>query len=134
MDSDDEVVRKAQAVSEGTNWLGALVCGPAFRRYRAQATKALQRWETDYAPVIRELAPGMERVDQARLRATFDKVSAIAKAGVDIDAPEQLAALRSAIREALRAFGVALPDLTPDESAVCELHGFACPLLERSGE
>lgn len=134
MDTSDEVVRKAQAVSEGLNCLGVLVCGPAFHRYRAEATKALERWESDYAPVIREVAPGLQRVDQARLRAAFEKVSAMAKAGVDIDAPEQLAALRVAIREALRAFGVPLPDLTPEESAICELHGSACPLLETSGE
>lgn len=130
----DEVTRTALAVSEGFNCLGLLVCGPAFRKFRTEASQALQRWETDFAPAIREVAPGLQRVDQARLGAALERISSMAKAGVDIEDPEQLAALRLAIREALRAFGVPLPDLAPEEAAICKLHGSACPILEGPAE
>lgn len=134
MDAGDRATRMAQAMSEGLNCLGIFLCAPAFRKFRAEAPGLLRRWETDYAPTFRHAVAGVRPRNRAKLEAALTKISSGATSEVDLDSPEQLAALRLAIREAILAFEFPLPDLTPAESAICELHGSACPLLERAGE
>ncbi len=130
MDTGDKATRIAQAMGEGLNCLGVFLCGPALRRMRAEAPQLLRRWETDYAPTFREAAAGVRRSNRAKLDSALSRISSAAITGVDLDAPEQLAALRRAIREAILAFEFPMPDLTPAEAAICELHGSACPMLE----
>ena len=130
MDREPEAIRTARRVAEGLNCLCVLMCGPAFRRVQAKAPALLGRWATEYAPVFRALdAP---QGDPAALRAAVAKLSALAAAGFDADAPDQVAALRGAIRAALTALGVAMPVLSPEDAAVCELHGASCPVLDEA--
>lgn len=130
----DKATRMAHAMSEGLNCLGVFLCGPALRTMRSEASGLLERWNADYAPTFREAAAGVRRANRAKLLSALGRISSSAAKGVDLDAPEQLTALRLAIREAIEAFEFPLPKLTPAESAICELHGSSCPLLQRGGE
>ena len=58
-----------------------------------------------------------------------DKATKVA-AGVDLDAPNQLATLRAATRDLLVAMRFPIPTVPTADAAVCELHGAACPVLE----
>jgi hypothetical protein len=134
MDRDKKVARLAQAVGEAVNGLGMFLCGPALQRFRPDASQLRGLWETDVAPTLREVAPALPRADGAKLDAAIEKISRAVKAGVDVDVPEQLAPVRLAIREAMAALRLPLPELTPAESAVCELHGSACPMREGAAD
>jgi hypothetical protein len=119
----------AQAVSEAVNGLCLFLCGPSFRGLQAEAPSLLRQWDAEYAPVLRMLnLPGAGSV---ALRAALGRISAIARAGFDPAADDQLRPLRAAVREALTALGIPLPVLTSAGAAVCELHGPDCPVLAR---
>jgi hypothetical protein len=127
---EPEAIKDARRVAEGLNTLCVLMCGPAFRKVQARAPALLRRWEAEYAPVFRSLdAP---QGDTATLRSAVDKISALAAGAFDPSAPDEVTALRGAIREALTALGVALPVLSPEAAAVCELHGEDCPVLDEA--
>lgn len=133
MDAADKVTRIAQAMGKGLDCLAVFLCGPALRAMRAEAPGLLLRWQADYAATFREAMAGVRRSNRAKLDSALGRISDAATRGVDLDAPEQLAALRLCIREAIVAFELPLPELTPAESAICELHGPACPMLDRAG-
>jgi len=126
MDSAERATRISQAVSETLNCLGILLCGPALRKHGPDVHKMLEHWEQEHAPTIRELGsdghPGLHSV--------VERLASNIRAGVDVNAPEQLAAIRLAVREFMMVLGVPLPSVSPAESVICELHGAECPMLE----
>jgi hypothetical protein len=134
MTAGDKATRMAQAMSEGLTCLGLFLCDPAFRRFRSEAPGLLRRWETNYAPTFRHAVSGARPGNRAKLEAALKKISRAATTDVDLDEPEQIAALRLAIREAIVGFEFPLPELSPAESALCELHGSACPMLQTAAE
>jgi hypothetical protein len=130
----DNVTRIAEALGNGLDCLAVFLCDPALRAMRSEAPGLLRRWEADYAPTFREATAGVRRSNRAKLHSALARIAGAATGGVDLDAAEQLASLRLAIREAIVAFEFPLPELTPDEAAICALHGPACPMLGRTGE
>lgn len=129
MERSDDATGWAQTVSEGLGCLALFLCAPALGKLRAEAPALLQQWELEYAPAFRKVDLAATGGDRATFLSALAKISTMAGAGVDLDSPEQLAALRSAIREVMTALGLPLPVVTPDDAAVCELHGAACPVL-----
>lgn len=134
MKAADKVTRMEQTLGKGLDCLAVLLCGPALRAMRSEAPGLLRLWESDCAPTFREAMAGVRPANRAKLRSALGRITIAATGGVDLDAPEQLAALRLAIREAIVAFEFPLPVLTPAEAAICELHGPACPVLGRAGK
>jgi hypothetical protein len=130
MDPAEKATRFAQAVSEGLNCLGVFMCGPALRKCREEAPNLLRRWESEYAPVFRQIQLPATNGDAAAFSASVAKISSLVAAGMDLDAPDQLAALRAAIRDMLAAMRFPIPTVSAAEAAVCELHGAACPILK----
>lgn len=130
MDPAEKATKFAQAVSEGLNCLGVLLCGPALRKLRDQVPELLRRWETEYAPVFRQIDLPAANGDPAAFSACIAKISSLIAAGVELDAPDQLGALRAAIRDLLAAMRFPIPPVPPAEASVCEFHGAACPVLE----
>lgn len=130
----DEAARLAQAISEGMNCLGIFLCGPALAKSRAEAPALLKEWVTAYEPAFRKVSVAWDNrhIDRQAYVSAVAKVSLLASAGIDLDAPDQLARLRAAIREMFEAIRIPLPTLPSNETAVCELHGAACPVA--SGE
>ncbi len=128
--SADRVARMAEALGQGLECLAVFLCGPALRSMRSEAPGLLRRWEASYAPTFREAMAGVRRDNRAKLHSALTRISGAAIGGVDLDATDEVASLRLAIREAIVAFEFPLPELTPDEAAICELHGPACPMLE----
>jgi hypothetical protein len=129
MDPAEKASTFAQAVSEGLNCLGVFLCGPALRKYRAQAPDLLRRWEAEYAPVLEKIDLPASGLDGAAFRASVAKVSLLVAAGVDPNSADQLTSLRAAFREMLAAMRVPVPVVPPAETAICELHGAACPFV-----
>jgi hypothetical protein len=132
MEPSDDPATWAQTVSEGIACLAVFLCAPALGKLRAEAPGLLQRWELEYAPAFRKIDLAASGGDRAKFVAALAKISAMVRAGVDLDAPGQLAALRSAIREAMTAVGLPLPAVAPADAAICELHGAACPIIPNS--
>lgn len=128
-----EPAAAAQAVAEAVNGLCLFLCGPSFQSLKADAPALLRQWDAEYAPVLRGIEPPTGRSSAETLRGALGRISAIARAGFDPDAPAQLRPLRAAVRDALAAMGIPLPVLTSAGAAVCELHGAECPLLTRRG-
>jgi hypothetical protein len=129
MDRKRDQATTAQAVSEAVNGLCLFLCGPSFDGLKADAPALLRQWDAEYAPVLRMLALPRGRGSAVALGATLSRISAIAKAGFDPGAAEQVKPLRVAVRDALTAMGIPVPVLTPASAAVCELHGAECPVL-----
>lgn len=123
----------AQAVTEAVNGLCLFLCGPSFRSLQADAPALLREWDAEYAPALRVLEPPTGRPGAAALEAALARISAVARSGFDPEAPEQVAPLRVAVRDALAAMGIPLPVLTSAGAAVCELHGAECPVAARGG-
>lgn len=124
----DRTTRFAQTVSEAVNCLGIALCGPALRKFGPDdVDELLGRWEADYASTLREV-----RLGRVSLRPAVESLTAAIRARGDLAAPGDLAALRLAIREFLATLGAPLPSLPPEEAAVCELHGRACPVLTQA--
>jgi hypothetical protein len=113
-------------VSEGINLLALFLCGPALDRCRADAPELLRQFAAEYAPAFRGVAPRGPQRDG--FLAALDRLSALGRTGVDLDAPRDVAALRRAIRDLLGALGMGLPTVPAAEAAVCELHGASCPV------
>src|SRR5512133_3783970 len=113
MDPSEKQVRISRALSEGMNCLGIFVCGPGFAEYRAEAESALARWEADYAPGFREIASHADLWirggDAGAFRSAVARISELATAGVNLDAPDQLAAVRGAVWQLLGSMGPAIP-------------------------
>jgi hypothetical protein len=130
MTAADKATRMAESISEGLNCLVVFLCAPALRKFRSEAPGLLRRWEADYAPTFRHAVSGVRPGNRAKLEAALKKISRAATTDLDLDAPEQMAALRLAIREAILGFEFPLPELSPADFAICELHGSACPLRE----
>ncbi len=130
MDPAEKATKLAQAVSEGLNCLGVILCRPALRKLRDQAPELLRRWKSDYAPVFRQVGPPAARGDTSAFSAALAEISSLIAAGVDLDAPNELASLRGAIRDLLVAMRFPIPTLSPADAAVCELHGTACPVVQ----
>jgi hypothetical protein len=85
--------------------------------------------ESEYAPVFRQIDLPAISGDPAAFSASVAKLSSVVAAGMDLDAPDQVAALREAIRDMLAAMRFPIPTFPAAEAAVCELHGAACPVL-----
>jgi hypothetical protein len=119
----------AKIVSEGFNCLAVFLCGPALRELRAEVPVLLRQWNDEYAPLFRKLDLRAAQGDTAAFRAALERISALTGSGFDPDDAAKLAALRAALRELMGALNVTLPVLSPDDAAVCELHGPACPVL-----
>ncbi len=51
----EKASRLAHATSEGLNCLGVFMCGPALRKCLGEAPDLLRRWESEYAPVFRQI-------------------------------------------------------------------------------
>lgn len=124
MDPAARATHLARTMSEAMNGLGMVLCGPAARRHVSDLRQLPERWERDYAPTLR----GVHLGRGVALGPSVDRVSAAIRARPNLEVPEELAALRLAIREFMATVGVPLPGLSPDEAAVCELHGRCCPL------
>jgi hypothetical protein len=129
MDPAEKATKFAQAVSEGLNCLGVFLCGPALRKYGAPGPDLLRRWEVEYAPVFQNIELPARGGDSARFRAALAKISSLVASGVDLDATDQLASLRAAIRDLLTAMRFPVPVVPSPDAAVCELHGTSCPAL-----
>jgi hypothetical protein len=129
VDPAERATRFARAVSEGLNCLSVFLCAPGLRKFRDQAPDLLHRWEAEYAPVFREIGIPDRRGAPAALSAGLAKISSLVAVGVNLDAPDQLFSLRSAIRDVFAAMGVPTPVIPASAAAVCELHGEACPFL-----
>lgn len=119
--------RMAQAVSEGLNSLGLFLCEPAWRKGKVDAGEILRKWEAEYAPVFRALAPEVIARGRTGYLGGLDRLSAMSMQGVDVRVPDQLAALCGTVRAVMLDLGVPLPTLSPSESSVCGLHGRECP-------
>jgi len=130
MNSAEKATKFAMAMSEGLNLLGIFLCGPALRKLREQAPELLRQWETEYAPVFRQIDMPAANGDPAAISASVAKISSMVAAGVDLDAPGQLARLRGAIRDLFGAMRFPIPALPAAEATVCELHGPSCPVLQ----
>jgi hypothetical protein len=132
-DPAEKATRLAQAVSEGLNCLGVFMCGPALRKFRGQAPDLLRRWESEYAPVFRQVGAAGARGATAAFSAALGRISSLIAAGIDLDVPDQLAALRAAIKDMLVAMRFPAPTVPASEAVICELHGAACPVLRSEG-
>lgn len=118
--------RQAQAVSEGLNCLGLFLCEPAWRKAKVDAGEVLQKWEAEYAPVFRELAPEVAARGRTGYLDGLDRLSAVSRQDVAAATPAELAALRTNIRTLMIDLGVPLPTLSAADASVCGLHGSTC--------
>jgi len=119
--------RMAQAVSEGMNCLGLFLCEPAWRKGKVDAGEILRKWEAEYAPVFRELAPELAARGRTGYLGALDRLSAMSRQRIDVGVPDQLAALCGTVRAVMLDLGVPLPTMSPAETSVCGLHGKECP-------
>jgi hypothetical protein len=98
----------AAQVTEGANLLGVFLCTEALRTLRAKGTPAemnvlLAEALLKYGPAfraMRKLVRGAKDVEPA-----LQRLQALARFGVDFDAPDHLADMRGAIRELLANVG-----------------------------
>jgi len=120
--------RMAQAVSEGLNCLGLFLCKPAWRKGKVDAGEILRKWEAEYAPVFRELAPEVSARGRTGYVGGLDRLSAMSRQGIDVGSSEQLAALRTTVRSLMIDLGVPLPTLSAADASVCGLHGSTCKM------
>jgi hypothetical protein len=118
----------AQAASEGMNCLGLFLCEPAWRKGEVDAGEILRKWEAEYAPVFRELAPEVSARGRTGYVGGLDRLSAMSRQGIDVGSPEQLAALRTTVRSLMIDLGVPLPTLSAADASVCGLHGSTCKM------
>ncbi len=122
----------AQSVTEGGNLFGAFLCSGTVGSLRAKGTvqevnALLAEGLQKYAPAfrrIRSLVKGAKDVEPA-----LQRLEALVRVGVDFDRPDDVAALRVAIRELLSNLGFDLPRHAPGPGVACELHGQICPAL-----
>lgn len=121
----------AAQVTEGANLLGVFLCTEALRTLRAKGTPAevnvlLVEALLKYGPAfraMRKLVRGAKDVEPA-----LQRLQALARFGVDFDAPDHLADMRAAIRELLANVGFDLPLHAKGRGITCELHGKRCPV------
>lgn len=116
----------AQAVSEGLNCLGLLLCEPGWRKGKVDAGEILRKWEAEYAPVFRELAPELTARGRTGYVEGLDSLSAVSSQRIQLGTPAELAALRTTVRALMIDLGVPLPNFGAADASVCGLHGSTC--------
>ena len=127
MEPADRAVLMSRTMSEALNSLGVFLCEPTLRQMHIDTKQELQRWEQEYAGFLRQWGPQIHPAGRARFVLGLDALSAAIRQDATIDVQEQLAAVRIAARDVLVGLGFPLPNLTPEQSAICSLHGAACP-------
>jgi len=90
------------------------------------AGEVLRKWETEHAPVFRELAPELAARGRTGYFEELDSLPAVSRRCIHVGTPAELAAIRTTVRALLIDLGVPLATLSAADASVCGLHGSTC--------